>query len=140
MRTFVLLLLVAVVVGLVIYRRRQSSNTQEAMPDEPRRLTATTKFHAVSIHYPSGACAAVKALAGERYLSTEAPPLPLPDCTHAKCECRFVHHPDRRSGKDRRSPFASGGIPSGTGKFDAERRDGADRRRDASRDASENGP
>ena len=55
--------------------------------------------------------------------------LPLNNCDAAKCSCRFVHHEDRRSGKDRRSPFGSGGMGAVTGRFEQERRQGGDRRK-----------
>ena len=60
-----------------------------------------------------------------------APRLPLPDCDAAECRCLFVHHDDRRSGKDRRSPFAPAGLAGGTGSFQKERRERSDRRKDA---------
>lgn len=130
MRTMLIVVLLLIVVGLFFYRRRQGMQATTA--DQPRRLEQRSKsqYHAVSIRFPANACAAAKALAGERFLAAEAPPLPLPACDSSSCECRFVHHQDRRSGKDRRSPFASGGISGGTGRFDAERRAGKDRRAD----------
>jgi hypothetical protein len=39
---------------------------------------------------------------GRRYLSAEAPKLPLPACDVRSCHCRFVHFEDRRDGDDRR--------------------------------------
>jgi hypothetical protein len=40
-----------------------------------------------------------------RFLSAKAPKLPLPGCDSPKCECRYAHHSDRRSGVDRRAKF-----------------------------------
>ena len=87
-----------------------------------------TAYHAVSIRFEVNACNAAKALAGHRFLATEAPELPLPECEMTICKCRFVHHEDRRAGKDRRSPFTSGGIAAATGKYAQERREGKERR------------
>ncbi len=33
--------------------------------------------------------------------------LPLRDCGSATCQCRYVHHNDRRSVRDRRVNFAN---------------------------------
>lgn len=131
MRATLFLLLLAVVIGLLYYRRRQKALAAAALESARRLSHKDSRYHAVAIRFPANACAAAKAMAGVRHLAGEAPPLPLPGCTAARCECRFVHYDDRRSGKDRRSPFAAGGMAGGTGKFAVERRDGKDRRSDA---------
>ena len=60
-------------------------------------------YQAASIHAYEGACEAAKDLQGKRYLSAEAPVIPLENCTAGKCHCVYRHHDDRRSGeKDRR--------------------------------------
>jgi len=53
-------------------------------------------YHAVSIAPGVGACDAVLALGDKRFLSREAPRLPLPGCGTANCACRYQHHEDRR--------------------------------------------
>lgn len=112
----------------LIYRRRNRHAPAE--PADRRVSTSSSgRFHAVSIRAGSGACTAAKALSGERFLSAEAPPLPLPNCDAPRCDCRFQHHEDRRSGKDRRSPFTAGGVSAETGNYGIERRDGRERRR-----------
>ena len=57
------------------------------------------RFDAVEI-VPSdyGACNAVRALAGQRFLSNRMPKLPLPECDKPQCECGYRHHKDRRAG------------------------------------------
>jgi hypothetical protein len=40
-----------------------------------------------------------------RFLSGEAPPLPLPGCTAPRCLCRYAHYEDRRA-RDRRVPLS----------------------------------
>jgi hypothetical protein len=60
-------------------------------------------FHAVSVVADSRACEAARNLQGVRFLSTEAPRLPLQGCSSASCRCRYAHHPDRREGSDRRN-------------------------------------
>jgi len=59
---------------------------------------AANPWHAVSIVCTSASCAAAKALKGLRYLSAEAPRLPLRDCTSAQeCPCVYRKHLDRRA-------------------------------------------
>ncbi len=59
---------------------------------------AGNSFHAVSIHPSAEGCLAAEAIRGERFLSAEAPSLPLEACTAAACNCRYAHHADRRCG------------------------------------------
>ena len=61
---------------------------------------ANSRYRAVSC---SGRCSAVKSLDNKRFLERDAPSFPLPGCTAARCDCVYLHHEDRRSGrKDRR--------------------------------------
>jgi hypothetical protein len=61
-------------------------------------------FRAVSIHAYGGRCLASQSVSGQRFLTSEAPTLPLEECTAEKCNCRYVHHADRRRGtRDRRT-------------------------------------
>lgn len=57
--------------------------------------------HAVTIVPGPRACSEVRKLVGQRYLSREAPRLPLRDCDRADCSCRYEHHEDRRRGPRR---------------------------------------
>ncbi len=59
-------------------------------------------YHAVSIEPGLKACAEARKLEGRRFLSSSAPMLPLKDCTSRTCQCRYVHHSDRRSQRERR--------------------------------------
>jgi len=60
-------------------------------------------FHAVAIVPGSNCCQAARQLSGTLFLSTQAPPLPLPHCEVDACRCRYAHHADRRTGDDRRN-------------------------------------
>lgn len=113
---------------LVIRIRRGRAEQQAERRVTKRKVDTTSAFHAVSLKYSASACNAAKAMTGRRFLSGAAPSLPLPDCDVAECRCSFAHHSDRRSGRDRRSPF-NPANPSGTGTFRVERRDQRDRRR-----------
>jgi len=56
------------------------------------------EFHGVSIAFAEGqACAAARDLQGKRFLSAEAPLVPLPGCDAEDCRCRYQHHDDRRN-------------------------------------------
>jgi len=72
-------------------------------PATPEKRPQANPYHAVSIIPGKSACGAAFRLAGERFLSKNAPRLPLPSCDIAHCECRFKHHNDRRAGPRRRS-------------------------------------
>lgn len=83
--------------------------------------------HAVSIERDLLPCDAATALADKRFLSHEAPDLPLAGCDRDKCSCRYMHHSDRRSNEERRLPFVT---HMGFGfEVDDERRQSNDRRR-----------
>ncbi len=92
-------------------------------PEEPTMCT-----HAVSIEVGGRPCAAARALHDKRFLSDEAPPLPLKECDAGECRCRYEHHSDRRKEEDRRLPFA---IDADFVKEDGlkDRRQSSDRRR-----------
>ena len=70
-----------------------------AEPAAPRK--APQKFHAVSIVPGPRACAEAQAMAGQRFLSRDAPVLPLKKCGSVHCECRYEHYDDRRKGNRR---------------------------------------
>jgi hypothetical protein len=124
--TMILILGLLIAIWWLVRKRREGSPEKSNTQLRPR--TANTQFHAVSIKHESRACDAAKNMTGRRFLATAAPKLPLPECDFLECSCRFSHHEDRRSPKNRRSPFGSGGSAGATGSFDAERRDGSDRR------------
>ena len=81
-------------------------------------------YHCVELKMPYDACEEVLKLHGKRFLSADAPVLPLTGCDQ-NCSCKFKHHNDRRQ-DDRRDSFSPSGIHfSG----DKNRRIGGDRRR-----------
>lgn len=130
----ILLGIIVLAAGLVIVRRKRSigDDPADVEPDSTARTKSST-YHAVSVRLGESACLAAKTIEGKRFLAAEAPPLPLAECSSADdCRCRFVHHEDRRSSRDRRSPFAPGSASAGTARFERERREGKDRRRGSS--------
>jgi len=123
------LLLVLLLAVWLFVRSRQANESTEKSPAN-QSSKANTAYHAVSIKFSSNACNAAREMEGRRFLSTAAPKLPLAGCQVLDCNCRFVHHKDRRTGKDRRSPFGPSGFGGGTGKYEQEMREGKDRRAD----------
>lgn len=53
-------------------------------------------WHAVSVIPCPNACQAARQSYRKRFLSSEAPTLPLTGCSSKTCRCRYVHHDDRR--------------------------------------------
>ena len=53
-------------------------------------------FHCVVVEARGEACEAARTLASMRFLATDAPHLPLPECSAAVCTCVYHHFEDRR--------------------------------------------
>lgn len=71
-------------------------------------------YHAVSVRPGRYACGAVLQLQGVRFLSSDAPRLPLTGCNAKSCNCRYQHHEDRRE-TDRRQNDVWGSGPAWMG-------------------------
>ena len=93
-----LLALALLAIWLLIRLRRGSGDREPAPP--PATDTTGSQFHAVSLKVGGTACDAARAMTGRRFLSAAAPKLPLPDCDVLECNCRFIHHKDRRAGRE----------------------------------------
>jgi hypothetical protein len=67
--------------------------------------TASHIFHGVGIvSGESPQCSAARAIADQRFLSEEAPRLPLADCSNPQlCTCTYRHFDDRRTDLRRES-------------------------------------
>jgi hypothetical protein len=74
---------------------RRPSATQDRAPHQAK--PAGGRFGAVEIRIRGSACRPARSLKGQRFLSREAPALPLPACTAAQCTCKFTKWSDRRS-------------------------------------------
>jgi hypothetical protein len=60
-------------------------------------------WHAVSIVATPASCETARALGATRFLSAEAPRLPLAECqAKDSCACAYRHHADRRGPPRRR--------------------------------------
>lgn len=84
-----------------LHRKRIESEVRlSGRPVQVHRVV--NPYHAVSIHAGPSCFETELEFGGRRFLSHEAPSIPLPTCNRAKCTCRYVHHDDRRRGSDRR--------------------------------------
>lgn len=113
---------------MAIWLSRSKKNSQQ-----PKAVVKSpiSPYHCVEVNMSYDACEEVLELHGKRFLSAEAPLLPLPSCGQY-CKCKFKHHNDRRQ-DDRRDSFSSSGIH-----FSGEnnRRLGGDRRHSTQRHLS----
>ncbi|RKZ88491.1 MAG: hypothetical protein DRQ39_02400 [Gammaproteobacteria bacterium] len=100
---YVLVLLVVVLIWFFL--KRSKTKSAAANKHSTKTIRKEPSFRAVSIQICPQACAAAKNIRDKRFLSHQAPMLPLADCNVKDCKCKFVHHNDRRSHDDRR--FAS---------------------------------
>ncbi|MBP8924343.1 MAG: hypothetical protein KBG75_00655 [Pseudomonadales bacterium] len=71
------------------------------LPESLRR--PSSQYHAVTVVCSMDACDGVRRLSHKRFLSNDAPQLPLSYCTAKTCNCRYVHYSDRRNGEERRA-------------------------------------
>jgi hypothetical protein len=68
-----------------------------------QRPATATRYAAAMILAPARCCLAVQAVANQQFLATEAPLLPLRDCTMpGQCQCRYQKAPDRRADESSR--------------------------------------
>jgi len=103
---------------------------RENGPKEPGAKAAKreprNRWHAVAIVPGATRCQAAEAAKGRRFLSAEAPTLPLRECDTAACTCKYRHYDDRRGTPRRSEEARGGGLRSRTG--DGDRRANRGRR------------
>jgi len=80
-----------------LFAREQPSNGKPA--GTVKKAVQTN--HAVSIETGRNCCHGARMLRGQRFLSREAPTLPLKNCGLDECTCHYTHHEDRRAGPRR---------------------------------------
>lgn len=121
-QTIVLVLLAAAVA--IWFRHATTQKKQRAAA--AARQGPRNSYHCVEVRSGSTACKAARDLANVRFLSDQAPRLPVSGCTAQKCTCSFIHHEDRRD-DDRRHPYGQwAAVPPGIG---GERRSRTERRK-----------
>ncbi|HWW21248.1 MAG TPA: hypothetical protein VNZ06_10615 [Steroidobacteraceae bacterium] len=83
-------------------RRTQVSTSERVNTRVVTNIRVTNPWHAVAVSGGPSCCRASFLARSQRYLSTEAPPLPLAGCTQPKsCLCKYKHFSDRRAGPRR---------------------------------------
>jgi hypothetical protein len=108
--------------------RKDAERARPPAAQPSRRVVITNPYHSVTINAPrDNACRAALDCAGQRFLATQAPALPLAGCDIARCTCRYVHHDDRRADGRRASDGVTGIYRNW---FEEERRDSSGRRED----------
>lgn len=106
-----LLVIVALILMAVWLSRRLfpvgKKHLYESTKDPDKLASHRSTYEAVTIHSYKDKCPAVARVAGQRFLSSEAPLIPLESCTSETCHCVYMHHGDRRTGTDRREHHES---------------------------------
>jgi len=98
------------------------------MDGKPTRKLAS-KWHAVTIVLQTSSCAAAAMCRNTRYLSRDAPHLPLANCPNSHdCPCTFKHYEDRRGGPRRGADIGAGSDKPSTEKRKSRGRRARDQR------------
>ena len=93
--------------AMALFSRLLGAKRRDATTKSPAR--AARRFTGVEVIPRRDACCeAVRAVAGQRFLSKEAPRLPLTDCDRPQCHCRYQHFTDRRTDARRDSDIGVG--------------------------------
>lgn len=120
-QVFAFLLFVAAVVLWLRHAARQKA----CLSAPAARRDAPSRYHCVEVCTGVHACKAAQQLGHVRYLSGEAPGLPVSGCTEQQCACSYIHYDDRRE-DDRRNPYGQwANLPTA---MVGERRSRTDRR------------
>jgi hypothetical protein len=83
-------------------KHRTGASSGKSGSDRP------SPWHAVSIVTTNASCHTARAMRSIRFLSHEAPRLPLPECgAGSSCPCGYRHYDDRR-GQPRRTEELTG--------------------------------
>lgn len=107
------ILLIVAAVAVAWFLVRMLPGRQKPGIRAYRDATPVNPFSAVSVYPSPAGCQAVQAIKGKRFLSSEAPHLPLAACTAEKCHCVYHHHTDRRTGDGDRRGIGSGALSPG---------------------------
>ncbi len=67
-------------------------------PSTSQRIRISNPWHAVSVDCGRQGCTPAQQLGNQRFLSGQAPKLPLVSCSNPMgCRCVYKHHDDRRA-------------------------------------------
>lgn len=98
------ILLVLFVTVIALWWRHVARQKKHSAAPAARRDTRIS-YHCVEVRTGIPACESAQHLEHVRYLSEEAPSLPVPGCSMKKCTCSYIHHDDRRDDDGRRNPY-----------------------------------
>lgn len=83
-------------------RKAKVSQIERSNARVATNIHVSNPWHAVAISSGQLCCRASVQARNVRYLSSEAPPLPLAGCTQSNsCTCKYKHFGDRRAGPRR---------------------------------------
>jgi len=83
------------VVLIWFYLKRAKARSSSSRKTASSTSNREEKFRAVSIQTGPRACTAAKYLKDKKFLSAQAPELPLSRCDISDCKCKYVYHKDR---------------------------------------------
>ena len=88
------------------------TRSKDKITNRPPASKVTHLYQGIEIAIGSSPCEAARTGVGKRYLSDEAPLLPLEGCSDPRgCDCRYKHFVDRRTDARRDS---DSGLPQRT--------------------------
>lgn len=110
------LVFVSLLTVLAVYWWCRSSPHKKPLAVPVARQGVGNRYHCVEVCAGNPACESVRQFGHTRFLSREAPGLPVSGCSVSSCTCSFIHHDDRRD-DDRRHVYGqwSGIPPEATG-------------------------
>ncbi len=112
MATIMILAVLIIGVLFLLLPRFSSGNRPRGKEKTVKRSAPSVQrnpYNAVSVMSSRVACTAVGKIKNQKFLSKDAPLLPLAACSVKECNCKYVHHPDRRDeSNDRRMPYSLG--------------------------------
>ena len=106
MNNWLYVLILIVIVLFWLYLKRSKAHSSPTPKHSSTASSRKKEFSAVSIQIGPHACSAANYLRDKKFLSSQAPALPLSKCDISDCRCKYSHHKDRRSEDDRRYPSA----------------------------------
>ncbi|MCB1968427.1 MAG: hypothetical protein KDI64_20905 [Candidatus Accumulibacter sp.] len=124
MSNWLVVLSCGLAVGVVFWWMASRRSVAPAEPESSRKRSLHP-YRCVAIKRCAKSCAAAADIEGRRFLTDEAPLLPLANCDTGACRCSYTRFDDRRD-DERRHPHALGrGFADAGG---TERRRAIDRR------------
>lgn len=89
-----IMLVLIVSCAWLFFRYRQEKAKKHHHKTKP--LHELHPYHCVTIETAEHCCKAVEKLLDKRFLSVDAPQLPLHNCQISNCQCHYQHYDDRR--------------------------------------------